>query len=495
MDIVGRRSRARAVGRPRGHRAALNLLHTAVKWANRVAPYARAAGAKTSLGRKIGQGLKKRSSISAISGRVQKNLSHVTNALASIRAARGVSMSTQTNRRKYVSSNRSGAYSGNYKLPNKKPKSSAYDLVGVTQESEVYGTNTMKFCNYVGFQSLSPTQIGRTIGMAFLRHVMYKFYGIDFATVNDTIWKHNATGTTEGRPISFGFFHEQSVGTITNYGSQFYNITAASTVAEFGNWFSINVFMSTSFGGGGGTTNRILKYLEIYENQTGQTGASTSKMLYLDRLIIQAYSVVKINVQNSTVSDGASKSTDVIDANPITGKMFNFNSLAPMQSQISTYTNSAGTGTSAVLPIWDELQQADSNGIVLPPTDPPLLYRTPPRPSMFIRLKSYGSVNFEPGETKSFQLKFSFRGTLNYLMQNLAFSTATALGPTYGARYSRSLGNCLLFALEKRIKGDLEIPIVINYHVDTYTGAKVVGLRRSPMIREVVSNLDNNDPV
>lgn len=475
---------------------AVRAARTVYAAAKKLAPLARAAGAQSTLVRKIRAG----------SGqpnlrvkRIRQGSNQARPALQALPAMSGNEYAAKMARR-YRPSNKSGAYTGEVKLKTIKPKASIYDYKGVKHENETAGTSTMLYCNYVGYQSVRPYEIGRLIGMALMRHVMSTYYMVDFNSPTETIWPNADLASVGGKPASFQFWWEQSLGATTSRGSVTYTLTGTETLASFGTWFTDNVFVNpgSTFGGAGGSSTRIWK--DLWVNEPVLTGAGsatyttvTTKRLRIDKMIISAYSIANFTIQNATASDGQNSLIDVVDANPLRGKLYVMNTMAPMLANLTQYAGTTATQT------YDELCVANSNGLIMPSVDPPLPYRAPPSPQQLERVKGYQHLNFEPGESKSFTLKFRFTGNINYLMQNLnQAGNSSSYTNTYGSRYGKCLGQCMLFALEKRIKGgpaSETAPIILNYHCDHYAGAVIKYFQRTRMDKEIIQQERDNDPV
>lgn len=379
-----------------------------------------------------------------------------------------------------------GQYTGNAKFRLKKRKVGKFALDGATHCNESFGLSTMSGCHYIGFQDVRPREIGRTIGMALIRYVMRRFYGIDYVTTNDKLNPYQTATLIGGFPVSINFEWEQGLGATISVGNELFTPATTDTVATFGTWFTTNIFNNTLFGGNGGSPTRILKWVSFNEIAPVNAAASstyTVKRLAVDKLVLSAYSYSQLTLQNATASDSISKSTDVIDSNPLSGKIYKLNSLAPSIANRRYFAAGATVGGVATSN-YPQLAWTDDNGIVLPASNATGQWLNPPPARFFDRVQGEASIGFQPGESKTYRMRWKFTGTINVLMQNLCQSGQDSGGDQYASRYGRCLGHMMLFALEKRIKGDGAVPIDINYHCDHYTGARVVRIARTAMDRD-----------
>ena len=116
---------------------------------------------------------------------------------------------------------------------------------------------------------------------------------------------------------------------------------------------------------------------------------------------------------------------NLIDANPLTGKMFTFSNLSPrmVQSWLSTTDPAAREAIQALVcrpQTWEQTKydQISQRSIDFPDILP--LAASPLRPrTLFSNCKTSGPVHFQPGAFKTFKTRFTYNGTLKKFLSGL----------------------------------------------------------------------------
>lgn len=402
-----------------------------------------------------------------------------------------------------------GVYSGVARQRTIRKSPSVYERQGATCEIETSGSNVMDSCLYMGVNGCRPYHVGRMIGIALIRHVYRKFYGVDFPSPESdlngsTVPAASNTAFTlkADRPylLNFGWLRANSDGTLTNGCQSFtcYDKTTgvSQLVSQFADWFTINVWLTNNVYQN--VVSEVRERITWTELQVLEDDGSVSESLRmkgtirLEDLRLTAYAYTNLTVQNTTVSETGSLSTDVVDSNPVVGKTFVFRGpTAVIRNPLDL--RALAPGASVTVP-WPALTVGNhQTGLLLPTTNPPVRYQTVPDTSMFKNLRVAKSVQFQPGESKMFKIKWTFKGTFNYLYRNLAQHCPSSSGQMFPIRDSGMLQTMWLLALEKRIKGTKSV--AVNYHMDHYCGARIAGFNKRVLTKEVILLTQSNDPV
>lgn len=425
---------------------------------------------------------------------------------ATATARRPLKKARASRRRRAVASG--GVYTGVARQRTIKKSPGLYERQGASCEIETSGSNIMDNCLYMGVNGCRPYHVGRMIGIALIRHIYRKFYGVDFPSPESEL--NGSTlppGVSAGftikadRPyqLHFTWMRANSDGTVVTGAQIFtcYDMTTgvSQLVTQFADWFAINVWLTNNVYQG--LVSEVRERVTWMEVQVLENDGSTQEnvrqkgTIRLEDLRLTAYAYTNVTVQNTTTSETGSFSTDVVDSNPVVGKTFTFRGPTVVVRNPADLRTLA-PGAAVTIP-WPALNVANhQSGLLLPSTNPPTRYQTVPDTSMFKNLRVAKAVQFQPGESKMFKLKWTFKGTFNYLYRNLAQHCPSSSGAMYNVRDSGMLQTTWLLALEKRIKGTKAV--AVNYHMDHYCGARVTGFNKRVLTKEVILLTQSNDP-
>lgn len=181
-------------------------------------------------------------------------------------------------------------------------------------------------------------------------------------------------------------------------------------------------------------------------------------ILRVDNMKIKIKTKNTIYIQNQTTSDNNSLSTDVVDTNPIKGRIFLFKDIAPIIRYVQSRDQTL---------VRDEaklMHDQNGDGVIYPDADvggdTTSTYQNQawgqiPSTDMFSNCKSFSNISLQPGEIKRFDFGFSYNGYINRFLQGLDLSglgTGSNLAYVTGrAGTRRALGTSVLFAFDKRL--------------------------------------------
>lgn len=422
-----------------------------------------------------------------------------------------------------------GRYTGPFIFPNKKPRM-VNDPVA-KRGSRAHTEQNIPNCQgvgvaYIGFSSLIrrvndssvTTNLAPNhhlnagmyhVAACILRYALKKTWNIEFER-HDQQFNHVSlvgvpeTGSvvlwSKKQPVSAG----ATGGSVVPYVD--YHITSwvgTDTFASVADKMA-TLLLSKDFGARGyviESTSPFTAYRpELYgvtvtNTFSGTTVSTSTGMLRLDNTYIRVNTKSIVYIQNQTTADSGALSTDVIDANPVHGKIFYFRDPAPEvrfdQNNNSTYT---GVGEQKLM------IDANADGIIYPNTTQIGTNTGPnqisawnqiPQADMFKNLSKYSNFSLAPGEMKKISLTFKFDGLIQKFIEghNLPNSTMVPGATTQlnnpsiyqTLNQKHALGTSILFAVEKRLStGDGNVEIAVQRNVWC---SAIIKKRRAPTMQ------------
>ena len=389
-----------------------------------------------------------------------------------------------------------GKFVGRFPHPNKVKALDKYALFGARTTHESYGTVTHKDCGYAGLMNATITPIGEAVGVALLRYIMKKHHEVEYTDQNNIVVNpHDAPGALSELPHQIIFYAESvnATGLVSDIAFKVGYLlqSGASTVRQFGAWFSTNVFSSVDFNhhdAATGQYSRLRGYRLLYHDVDTAGGATTvnriSNLHRLDNVKIHVYQYNKIAVQNTTPGDGGGLTTDAIDANPIQGRLFKFSDLVPDTRdtfEVSGYTD-----------LENDIANAPGDGMIIPNVNPSISWRGIPDHTAFRNCIGYSKVFLQPGEIKNYKFAFNYIGTIDKLMRGLWFGSNKRVHSALSTTHR--MGQSLLFALEKVVRTGVQDDVVFNWHLDREVGCYIGKKTRTVMRKDFSLNTYNVNP-
>lgn len=437
-----------------------------------------------------------------------------------------------------------GRYTGPAPVPNKRPKvdKSDYALRGSRGQTEqnikdvgTFGTATNVNCSMIAFTSMirNPTKNGTVgtspnvlqaqsaeaasapthVALALLRMIFKRHYYLDIAHASQRLVDVDlqtiggAAANNVQAPVQIEFYREylpESYGTTGASVQPQYDIpyslnlsgenAGLRTIWDIAQEIAKNVICDRAYGATGPIVvgnRRVIPRLFGYRivnrdaNYTGTSVLNVMGLVRLDNYKIKVKTKTVIYMQNTTRSDSDGVSTDVIDVNPVNGKIYFFEHPNPV---LRSYKTPNQTNE------WKIMHDANGDGIILPDSDISTngsSFTQLPSTDVFRNLKTYTKVRLEPGEMKSFKLNFFFYGYINKFITGLQLQDPNGVTPAFSdggatvppvtggnptvyqynvSETSGALGTCALFAFEKTLSTGTGNPL-ITYQRNTYTSA------------------------
>jgi len=399
-----------------------------------------------------------------------------------------------------------GHYGGKLRPIRPASKPGKYDKFGFRTEHERYGSQTLNEVCYLGATSYVKSELGNVIGVAFMRMIMKKHYGIEYSHPDQHVIPTlpGATPVHYAGPQSINFFARRneftgSADTINMSYNMILNPASGLlplTLKQAGAVFNSEVLSGVAFGGSANSTGGILQSYNLYGYQFidldytvaaadpgGVPVNRLSPVFTLDNQYFKCYSVVKMSIQNVTPADDGSLVTTKVDVNPIKGKLVTFKEIMPYVRVPSV--QAIGTGFGAATADNAQALCIDPNGDgIIKPAAPGLTgaWQQIPPSSMFVNAKKELSISLNPGGIKDFTIMFKFNGTLqNFQKGTIQFNNGLDAQFPYGGHLQHQFGTSFLFMLEKRMPTG-GLPVSVNFHYESQLGA-VFGRRKGVVMQ------------
>lgn len=195
--------------------------------------------------------------------------------------------------------------------------------------------------------------------------------------------------------------------------------------------------------------------------------------LNLNNELIHYSSKVKLVVQNRTKgATGTADALDVIDAQPLKGRMYYFRKGNPIVREMPGTT--APPNTNSIMSRWT------GDTIVLY-SDTTTGYdgqlKNPPPPSFFQNCSKSSYITLEPGDLKDVSLQNETVQYYSDFLRSLNWITAGT-----GFRRQKA-GDSILIALEERLNSGSSNPIIVNYEAETSILAYCTTGRVDPIVK------------
>jgi len=233
-----------------------------------------------------------------------------------------------------------------------------------------------------------------------------------------------------------------------------------------------------------GTSSNIVGIIRLYQidKNTGGGAVDTGKLvatLNMRNEVVHYETRLKIVVQNRTRgATGSSDNADVVDAQPLKGKIYHFKKSHPEVREMLGIT--APPNTTTLFGRWTtkpiKLFSNQSTGY-----DQQIL--NPPSPSFWSNCSKTANISLEPGDLKETYLKNSTSKYFPQFVRSLAWYNGST-----GSRH-QNVGDSMFIALEERLNSGSANPIKVNYEAEHMVSAYLTTARVDPL---VMSNYTEN---
>jgi hypothetical protein len=336
-----------------------------------------------------------------------------------------------------------GRFSGKFGRPyNKVTKVERFSKNGFCTQSENSGTLSDPDVVGVGHSTYSELLWGRTLAGLLVRQVLYKGTGVNPASADEPFSSY-----------SFGILKlKYTQSTSSSVLEINHTITSGSTINSCANTF-VNICNAAVSSGSAIT----FKSFEFYQPNDSFFQFS----LNLETMVLKVYSQSVLKIQNRTLSESASSSTDVVDNNPISGYAVGCSGGVP--NVRATYSDNPAMST------------IDERGVVLVQGAQLSIHdREPYRKINFTNGKYEKRLLLQPGQIKYSTITAYKQGYLNNLLRSIrVVDSVTAAGQLKAAP-----GKCEMFMFEEVINSGLETNMVLGYEqelkvcMDMFPGSK-----------------------
>jgi len=265
-----------------------------------------------------------------------------------------------------------------------------------------------------------------------------------------------------------------------------YETTYQTVAAESLNSFVTNSTLVTQLADyAKGTSEKIPMILRLYQYDQNTGGTDTAKLvatLNMNNEMIHMYLSVKMVIQNRTKgAAGATENLDVIDAQPLKGRMYYFKKTHPEVREMPGLA--LVPNTTSLLSRWPEatvkLLSDTSAGY------DNQLYN-PPSPQFFNNCSKSASITLEPGDLKEVNISNLTEKYFPEFVRSLAWYNGFT-----GARRQK-IGDCILIALEERLNSGSSNPIRVQYEAEHNVSVYATTNRVDPLVKNFYTEVVNH---
>lgn len=349
----------------------------------------------------------------------------------------------------------------------KKPTSNMAKLKGYEVKLETYGEVSDAHCVYIKHSTQYIVALTQAILTAMVRKVFEKA-GYQIGNY-DQVLTAEGPAVANAAPYRLLFTYVDPVsGAAVDYA---YSLAAGEKLSTINtNWTQPRDLLRSYFLNGI-QVEIVSISLQILDTHPTTDKYTTKAVFNVENEVMNLFVTSELRVQNRTQSASGSTSTDVVDTQPLYGKMFTYRNADP-RTQFSSTTPGAATADILV------------NGIsklgldLLPASNLPFEYYEPPTKNKFINCTSVSKVTLGVGETKQFGFKWNLVGKTKNVLKKLrpvrGTTDSSNLKRTYGAS-----GKCQMLCLEEMIRTGDTHPIKIGYEREYTVGCYFVTKKKN----------------
>jgi len=353
-------------------------------------------------------------------------------------------------RRHVTVNNNSSVTTSSKAVISKSFKQADYQKHGSVICLESGGTKEDPNCVYVG--AGTPLQDYYYAACRSLVYALVKKAGRDIVNWNDRfsiVTQHQIDITFIANSLTTQSYQSIAVTPLESYQ------TVAENIAK-----RLQVFF-------GGEANVHWMEAVLYEFTDALTKPIVTAIVNLQQFMLDMEVGINVNVQNQTPSDSSSFSTEVINANPVTGKMYVVNGNF---IQCKNVSNTIDPETAEQLSVGWCTALSTRGEFADVPFDKAT--KKPPPASMFARLQKSESLKIAPGECHIVKATRTQTFSWTVLMQKLQQQFHIDLPASYFK--NTLLGCAVVVAMEKVMDTRLatEVYVTLGYQTEVYIKCK-----------------------
>lgn len=360
---------------------------------------------------------------------------------------------------------RTSRYRGKFKKPTRRGRSNKLTRMadkGLLHVAEICGQVEDPDCVYLSHMALDPTQVITMIIQVLLRKLFAK-HGITIRSVNEEIAGADPTNSSGYQirlmaqtvePGASGYYSLQSVDTGDN-------ASLATLSASFlDNFIKYSSGYSTTSTTGNANNSVELFSFQLYLLQSGVWVRAVSDVRFLEETVtIRGKSVMKI--QNRTENGTGTNATDVVNNNPLQGRIYNFKGVpkAKVPGMFNLERPSIIGGGVVLARAAEFTSAAVASGM-----------KEPPIPTIFYNCTSSSKVKLQPGALKTMSVSTKITKKLLPFLKQIRYQAgvnAVGFVTTY------SIFKTQMIALEDMINVDVSEKILVAYELNRETAVQL----------------------
>lgn len=321
---------------------------------------------------------------------------------------------------------------------------------------------------WIGASTCNIAEIAFHVAKAVLRK-LFKAAGIhitnaDEVFLNELIFPLN---TPEASGFTLHMQYEDGPGNLSDLN---YGLPSGVTLNSLANLSGIKQRIIDY---ANASSDQLMCSIKLFQNDNAST--NTGKLvatLNMKNEMVHMHSSAKLVVQNRTKgATGTSHALDVIDAQPLMGKLYHFKKSNPeLKSLVST---SFAPNLVSLLSRW-------SDGTVNLFSDGSPGYEfqigNPPTPKIWNNCSHTANVSLEPGELKDVYISNVNEKYYQQFVRSLAWYNGSG-------KRRQNVGDCIYVVLEERLNSGSTNPIRVNYECEATFKCYVTTNRVDPIIK------------
>lgn len=364
----------------------------------------------------------------------------------------------------------SGTIGGKFKRPRKLSKKvNKYETKGFQNTTEVTGTVSDPDCVYIGASSISMTHAIELAACALLRQLFEKCVGIPVTDINTPLQGYYNSAypfnNADGFRLQLTWMQvnnatgEREITYETSTTDSIKSIVGEAQLGVAGTWTGLMpklIAWAARSNTASDVNSEVPLRLNLYRRDGNVTNFYMgSGGLDLRNTKIHYQSTCNVKLQNRSVSATGSASTDVVDANPLQGYLYQYKGGVPMFKNLDQ-----ATGTLRINRMFDDgavlVARAGSFGTR------GNIYKEPPTPRFFNNCVKSSKIKLAPGDVKTHF--FSWTVTCNFL--EFLHKIGCQVTADSGRQTISSPGKCILFALEEMLNVSSTHLIAVSYEIN-----------------------------
>jgi len=327
---------------------------------------------------------------------------------------------------------------------------------------------------WLGASTCNIAEIAFHVAKSVLRK-LFKAAGIHITNaesvfMNEVIFPLN---TTDSSGFTYRIQYEDGPGNITDVTAGIPSgVTLNSLATLSGIKQAIIDYANAS-------SDKLMASIKLYQNDNDAIGNSGKLVatLNMKNEMVHLHSSAKLSVQNRTKgATGTSDALDVVDSQPLMGKLYYFKKSNPELKSLVAST--LAPNLVSLLSRW-----SDTTVNLFSDASPgyDIQIGNPPTPKIWNNCSQTANISLEPGELKDCYISNVSEKYYQQFVRSLAWYNGSG-------KRRQNVGDCIYVVLEERLNSGSFNPIRVNYECEATFQCYLTTNRVDPIIKTFASN-------